>query len=332
VLNNKTIFITGGTGTFGQAFVSYLLRTFPNIGQIVIYSRDEQKQFEMMQELSAQYYPIKYILGDIRDKDQLFKAMKGASVVVHAAAMKHVSASEQNPMECVKTNVLGSQNIIDAALHNGVKKVVALSTDKSADAINAYGASKLLLEKLFVHADAQGFEDETRFSVVRYGNIFGSKGSVIPFFLKKLKRGEPLTVTHPEMTRFSITTQESIDLVMYALKEGWGGEIIIPKAPSYRILDVVEAIDPSGKYDIVGKRHGEKLHELLYSAFESLQTLERDSYYIICPHEGRWSKASYLSRTDAKEVAPNIPYSSQTNEQWLCVEQIRQMIETEKIV
>ena len=231
MLNNKTILITGGTGSFGKTFTGYIFKNYPNVKRVIIFSRDEQKQFAMMSEFSPKEYSIKYYLGDVRDKERLLKVAKGVDILVHSAAMKHVPASEQNPMECIKTNILGSQNVIDVAFENGIKQVVALSTDKAASPINIYGASKLILEKLFTFANSQKEEQDIRFSVVRYGNIFGSKGSVVPFFIKHKEKGF-LPITDKRMTRFSLRMQESIDLVNYAINNGWGGEIIVPIAPS----------------------------------------------------------------------------------------------------
>lgn len=331
MLNNKQILITGGTGSFGRAFVRYVFEQYADVKRVVIFSRDEQKQHEMAGEFSPKEYPIKYMLGDVRDLDRVMKVTQGIDVLIHSAAMKHVPASEQNPMEAVKTNILGSQNIIDAALANGVKKVVALSTDKSTYPINVYGATKLLLEKLFVFADAEKMEQDIRFSVVRYGNIFGSKGSVVPFFLKKQKDGF-LPITDEKMTRFSITLQESIDLVMYALTKGWGGEVIVPIAPSYRLLDVAKAVAPDVEHRRVGMRQGEKLDEIMTTKSESPQTARRDGFYIVCPTEGSWSRDDYCEKTDAIAVKDGFEYDSGTNDAWLSVEQIEKFIESEDII
>ena len=331
MLNNKQILITGGTGSFGRAFVRHVFEHYPDVRRIVIFSRDEQKQFSMSTEFSPKEYKVKYVLGDIRDKERLERVMKGTDIVIHAAAMKHVPAAEQNPMECVKTNILGAQNVVDAALDNQVKQVVALSTDKSANPINVYGASKLMLEKLFIFADSQKMDQDIKFSVVRYGNIFGSKGSVVPFFLKKKSEGV-LPITHSEMTRFSITLQESIDLVMFALENGWGGEIVIPKAPSYRILDVAKAVAPEAKHEVIGVRKGEKIDEILFSSFESYDTVETDNYYIICPNEGLWSRDQYIQKTNAVAVADGFEYDSKSNEDYLSVEDIKTLIKTQKII
>lgn len=331
MLNNKTILITGGTGSFGKAFVTYLFKNYPDIKKIVIFSRDEQKQHQMAEEFSPKAYPIKYLLGDVRDSQRMNEVTRGIDIVIHSAAMKHVPASEQNPMECVKTNILGSQNVINASLLNNIKQVVALSTDKAASPINVYGASKLLLEKLFVFADSEKMNQDIKFSVVRYGNIFGSKGSVIPFFLKKKEEGF-LPITSDKMTRFSITIQESIDLVMYALKNGWGGEIIVPIAPSYRLMDVAKAVAPSAEYRIVGIRKGEKLHEVMITEEESFDTVKRDNYYIICPLEGNWDRNAYCKETSAIAVEDGFEYDSGSNDVWLSVDTIKDFIESENIM
>lgn len=324
-LNHKNILITGGTGSFGKAFVRYLLDRFPDIARIVIFSRDEQKQYEMANQFSPRKYPLQYLLGDVRDYARMLEVTKGIDVIVHSAAMKHVPAAEQNPRECIKTNILGSQNVIDAALANGVSKAIALSSDKAASPANLYGASKLCLEKLFIHANLAG---GTRFSVVRYGNVFGSKGSVVPFFLKKKADGF-LPITHPEMTRFSITMQDGIDLVMYALDKGWGGEIILPIAPSYRILDVAVAVAPDVEHRNVGIRTGEKLHEIMFSLADAPYTVKRDKYYIICQPEGYWSKDEYCSKTGAKPVPESFEYHSGHNSDWLTVGQIQKLVDSE---
>jgi UDP-N-acetylglucosamine 4,6-dehydratase (inverting) len=331
MLNNKTLLITGGTGSFGKAFVSYLFEHYPKIKKIVIFSRDEQKQHQMAAAFSSKEYPIRYLLGDVRDAQRVDEVMRGVDIVVHAAAIKHVPAAEQNPMECVKTNILGSQNIIHAAMLNGVKQVVALSTDKAASPVNVYGASKLLLEKLFVFADTEKMDADIKFSVVRYGNIFGSKGSVVPFFLTKKVEGY-LPVTDERMTRFSITLQESIDLVMYALTKGWGGEIIIPIAPSYRLKDVAEAVAPEAEHRIVGIRKGEKLHEVLLTAEESFDAVRRDDYYIICPSEGNWDREAYCKETGAVAVEEGFVYDSGSNAVWLSVEEIQKLIVDEDLM
>lgn len=330
MLNKKNILITGGTGSFGKAFVKYILRKYPDVKQITIFSRDEQKQHDMCSEISPKQYPVRYLLGDVRDKERLNQVSVGVDILIHSAAMKHVPAAEQNPMECIKTNILGSQNVIDACVANGIKQVVALSTDKSTAPINVYGASKLLLEKLFVYADSINNGD-IRFSVVRYGNIFGSKGSVVPFFMKKKNEGY-IPITDLKMTRFSITMQESINLVMFALQYGWGGEIIVPIAPSYKILDVASAIAPNIEHRITGMRQGEKLDEIMATASESPFTVHRDNYYIICPSQGRWNRNEYCNETSSKEVIDGFEYDSGSNETWLDINQIKSLIQSEDII
>jgi len=329
MLNNKTILITGGTGSFGKAFVKYIFNQYPKIKKVIIFSRDEQKQHLMASEFSSKEYPIKYLLGDVRDAQRLSEVSRGVDIIIHAAAMKHVPASEQNPMECVKTNILGSQNIINAAILNNVEQIVALSTDKAASPINVYGASKLLLEKLFIFANNEN--PNIRCSVVRYGNIFGSKGSVVPFFLEQQKNGF-LPITSEKMTRFSITLQESIDLVMYALQNGWGGEIIVPIAPSYRLLDVAKAIAPDIEHRIVGIRKGEKMYEIMVTQEESFDTVRRDNYYIICPSDGEWNRDDYIVKTGAVALGDGFEYDSQSNKNWLSIEDIKNLIDNEEMM
>ncbi len=331
MLNNKTILLTGGTGSFGKAFVRYILKKYPKIKKVLIFSRDEQKQHAMASEFSPKEYPIKYLLGDVRDKERMMQVTQGIDIVIHSAAMKHVPASEQNPMESVKTNILGSQNVIDASLANGIKQVVALSTDKAASPINVYGASKLLLEKLFIFADSEKMENDIKFSVVRYGNIFGSKGSVVPFFLKKKEDGF-LPITDEKMTRFSITLQESIDLVIYALQNGWGGEVVVPIAPSYKISDVAKAVAPEVEHRVIGIRKGEKLHEVMLTVQESYDAVQRDNYYIICPSEGNWDREEYCSKTGGLAVENGFEYDSGKNDEWLTIEDIQKLIINEEMM
>jgi len=328
MLNNKTILITGGTGSFGKAFVKYLFENYTQIKKVIIFSRDEQKQHNMMSEFSPKEYSIRYYLGDVRDRQRVLEVSRGVDIIVHSAAIKHVPAAEQNPYECVKTNILGSQNIIDAAIFNEIPQVVALSTDKAASPVNVYGASKFLLEKLFVFANSQ---NDTKFSVVRYGNIFGSKGSVVPFFLNKQKDGF-LPITSDKMTRFSITIQESIDLVMYAIENGWGGEVIVPIAPSYRLSDVATAIAPTIEHRIVGIRKGEKLHEVMVTEEESYDTVRRDNFYIICPSEGNWNRDEYCKKTGATPMQDGVEYDSGSNDKWLSVKNIQKLIDDEEIM
>jgi UDP-N-acetylglucosamine 4,6-dehydratase (inverting) len=282
-LNDKRILITGGTGSLGKKLVEIILKKYPDVKRLVIFSRDELKQFEMEQEFPTSKYPcMRYFLGDIRDSDRLRRAFEGIDVVIHAAALKQVPAAEYNPFEFIKTNVLGAQNIIDACLDCGVKTVVALSTDKAAAPINLYGATKLCSDKLFVAANNIKGKHDVRFSVVRYGNVMGSRGSVIPFFLKKKKDGV-LPITDPNMTRFNISLEEGVDMVLFAVEHAIGGEIFVPKIPSYRILDVAEAVAPGVKTEIVGIRPGEKMHEEMITSSDSFNTIDLDRYYAILP-------------------------------------------------
>lgn len=327
-LSGKTILITGGTGSFGKEFIKSLLDKFPTIRQIIVFSRDEQKQFEMKNELvSDKYNCLKYLLGDIRDRNRLIEVTQRVDILVHAAAMKHVPAAESNPMECIKTNILGSQNVIDAALINNVKIVVALSTDKAAAPANFYGASKLCLEKLFTYADSQKGSKEIRFSVVRYANVFGSKGSVVPLFLK-LKDNGKLPITNPEMTRFSITMQNAVDLVYDAIENGWGGEIILPESASYKIVDLAYAIAPEVEQIIIGSRPGEKVHETMYTELDSYNTVKRGNYFVICPGKdlGLWGVNDYIEKMNALKVKENTAYTSNTNTMWLDVATIQGLI------
>ncbi len=328
-LNNKSVLVTGGTGSFGRAFINSLIERFPSIKKIIVFSRDEQKQFEMMNELPTSKYPfLHYLLGDVRNRERVFEVSRGVDVIVHSAAMKHVPAAEMNPMECVRTNILGSQNVIDAAIANNVKIVVALSTDKAASPANFYGASKFCLEKLFVFADKQKANNETRFSAVRYANVFGSKGSVIPFFLKQKQTGV-LPITHSEMTRFSITMNDAVNLVYYAINNGWGGEIILPISSSYKVVDLAKAVAPEAQKNIVGIRPGEKLHETMYTDLESFSTVAKDNYYIICPAKGLgcWEVDEYCNKTGAVKVPENKAYSSDTNTSWLNVDAIKKLLD-----
>lgn len=321
-ISNKKILVTGGTGAVGSALVSYLIKRYPEVEEIVVMSNSEQGQFEMAARLPSGKFPVRYIMADVRDRDRMMMACRGVNILVHAAAMKHVPVSESNPIECANTNILGSQNVIDAALANGVGKVIALSTDKAVLPINVYGASKLYLERLFLHADIVG---DTRFSVVRYANVFGSKGSVVPFFLRHKAQGF-LPITAPGMTRFSITMQEGLDLIIEAIEQGWGGEILVPQAPSYRILDVAEAIAPGLEKRIVGVRPGEKIHEIMLGEAEAGRVLKHGHRYVVCPEQGRWTAETYCQATGATGMEKEFTYSSGANTDWLAVEQIRALV------
>lgn len=323
----KKLLITGGTGSFGRSFVKYLCSLEEPPALITVFSRDEQKQHEMAMDLPPSEFPIRYCLGDVRDLDRLSEVSIGVDVLVHSAAMKHVPAAEANPMECVRTNIFGSYNVVQAAHRNGIAKVVALSTDKAALPANAYGASKLLLERVFLQADETG---DSRFSVVRYANVFGSKGSVVPLFLKRRASGV-LPITNPEMTRFSITMADAIDLVLFAIRDGWGGEVILPVAPSYRLVDLATAIAPEAEQRIVGVRPGEKIHELLFSHFDAPRTVQRDRYYVIIPTGGRYSFSDYIAASGATAVHSNHDFSSASNDQWLSVVDLQTMLESESV-
>lgn len=324
MLNNKSVLITGGTGSFGKKFVEVLLQKYPQIKRLVIYSRDELKQFEMSQTYSEVKYPaMRYFIGDVRDEARLKRACEGIDVIIHAAALKQVPAAEYNPMECIKTNIMGAQNVINAALDTNVKIVVALSTDKAAAPINLYGATKLASDKLFIAANNMKGTRDLRFSVVRYGNVMGSRGSVIPFFLKMRETGV-IPITHKDMTRFNISLEEGVDLVLYAINNGLGREIFVSKIPSYRITDLAEAIAPNCKQEIVGIRPGEKLHEEMITESDSFNTIEMDKYFIILPSDT--NQVKYLDHYKAKPVVSGFKYNSGTNTEWLSVNQIRQMI------
>ncbi|MEM8651942.1 MAG: UDP-N-acetylglucosamine 4,6-dehydratase (inverting) [Pseudomonadota bacterium] len=326
-LNNySSILVTGGTGSFGKAFVKTILEKFPNIERLVVFSRDELKQFEMSQTFSQEQYPaIRYFLGDVREPERLKRALEGIEVVVHAAALKQVPAAEYNPFEFVKTNIIGAQNLVDACLDSDVRRVVALSTDKAAAPINLYGATKLASDKLIAAANNIVGKRDLRFGIVRYGNVMGSRGSVIPFFLKQKETGI-LPITDPEMTRFNITLQDGVDLVINAFKDTLGGEIFVPKIPSYRITDVAEAIAPECKQEIIGIRPGEKLHEEMITESDSPNTVDFGDYFAILSASGTVDIQEYCTRTGAKPVAPGMRYSSGTNDTFLTVDEIRTLI------
>jgi UDP-N-acetylglucosamine 4,6-dehydratase/5-epimerase len=325
-LNGKSILVTGGTGSFGKKFVETILKKYPQVKRLVIFSRDELKQYEMSQVFSERQYPaMRYFIGDVRDEDRLKRAFEGVDIVVHAAALKQVPAAEYNPMECIKTNVIGAENVINAAIHCNVKDVVALSTDKAAAPINLYGATKLCSDKLFVAANNMKGKRDIKFSVVRYGNVIGSRGSVVPFFLKKREDGV-LPITHPDMTRFNISLEEGVDMVLYALENAWGGEIFVPKIPSYRITEVAKAIGPDCTQEIVGIRPGEKLHEEMITETDSLNTVEFQKYFVILPSTKLWDEEQFISAFHGKRVESGFKYNSGTNHEWLNAEQLRKQI------
>jgi UDP-N-acetylglucosamine 4,6-dehydratase len=324
-LNDKRILITGGTGSLGKMLVKTILAKYPDVKRLVVFSRDELKQFEMSQDFPESKYPaIRYFLGDIRDSDRLRRAFEGIDVVIHAAALKQVPAAEYNPFEFIKTNVLGAQNIIDACIDCGVSSVVALSTDKAAAPINLYGATKLCSDKLFVAANNVKGSHNVKFSVVRYGNVMGSRGSVIPFFMKKKSEGV-LPITDPGMTRFNISLEEGVEMVLYAVEHAIGGEIFVPKIPSYRILDVAKAVAPDARHEIVGIRPGEKLHEEMITSSDSFNTIDLDKYYAILP-QGNPKIQAYYEGKGGKMVEPGFCYNSGTNDKWLNVEEIKSLI------
>lgn len=323
---NKTILITGGTGSFGKAFVKTVLTGWPAIKRLVIYSRDEQKQFQMEQEFPVAKYPgLRYFIGDVRDFERLKRACQGIDYIIHAAAMKHVPIAEYNPDECVKTNIGGADNVIRAALETSVERVVALSTDKACAPINLYGATKLTSDKLFIAANNIRGSKETRFSVVRYGNVMGSNGSVIPFFLKKRQEGI-LPITDPEMTRFNISLTEGVDMVLHALESAWGGELFVPKIPSYKITDVAEAIGPECEQRVVGIRPGEKVHEEMITTSDSFMTYDLGKYYVILPSTSNWNVNDFIGHFKAVKVPQGFSYNSGSNTEWLTVEDIRRLI------
>jgi UDP-N-acetylglucosamine 4,6-dehydratase (inverting) len=326
MLKGKSILVTGGTGSFGKKFVETVLTNYPEITRIVVYSRDELKQFEMAQEFSeSKYHQLRYFIGDVRDKDRLSRAMEGIDIVIHAAALKQVPAAEYNPFEAIKTNILGAQNVIEASIDKGVQQVVALSTDKAAAPINLYGATKLCSDKLFVAANNFKGKHDIKFSVVRYGNVMGSRGSVIPFFLKKRHDGV-LPITDERMTRFNITLEDGVSLVLYALENMWGGEIFVPKIPSYNVIDVAEAIAPGCKKEIVGIRPGEKLHEEMITETDALSTIEFDNYFVILPSMQLWDIEEFMRVFSGRRCDFGFKYNSGTNTDWLTVEQIRDLI------
>ena len=326
MLTGKSVLITGGTGSFGKKMVETLLEKYPNIRRIVVYSRDELKQFEMEQVFSISKYPqMRYFIGDVRDRDRLHRAMQGIDCVIHAAALKQVPAAEYNPFEAIKTNVLGAQNVIEAALDEGVKTVVALSTDKAAAPINLYGATKLCSDKLFVSANNFKGSADIKFSVVRYGNVMGSRGSVIPFFLKQRDKGV-IPITDTRMTRFNITLEEGVALVLFAITHMWGGEIFVPRIPSYRILDVAEAVAPGCRREIVGIRPGEKLHEEMITETDAINSLEFKEHFVILPSMQLWDVNRYMETFEGKPCPPNFSYGSGNNTEWLTVEELRRLI------
>ncbi len=325
-LNGKSILITGGTGSFGKMFTKLILERNPEVKKLVILSRDEQKHFNMAMEFPISKYPaMRYFIGDVRDKDRLERAFEGIDIVIHAAAMKHVHIAEYNPSECVKTNINGAENVIAAAVKCGVKNVVALSTDKACAPINLYGATKLTSDKLFIAANNIKGSREIKFSVVRYGNVMGSNGSVMPFFLMKRKDGV-LPITDKNMTRFNISLQDGCQMVFDAIEKSWGGELFVPKIPSYKIVDVASAIGPDCIQKKVGIRPGEKLHEEMITVSDAPNTYDIGKYYVILPQETSFDKEAFVKHFKAKLVPANFSYNSGENQEWESIESLRKLV------
>jgi UDP-N-acetylglucosamine 4,6-dehydratase len=325
-LNGKSILITGGTGSFGKMFTKLILDRNPDVKKLVVLSRDEQKHFQMAQEFPEDKYPaMRYFIGDVRDKDRLERAFEGIDVVIHAAAMKHVHLAEYNPSECIKTNINGAENVIAAAIKCGVKDVVALSTDKACAPINLYGATKLTSDKLFIAANNIKGARNIKFSVVRYGNVMGSNGSVMPFFLNKREEGI-LPITDKKMTRFNISLQDGCQMVFDAIEKAWGGELFVPKIPSYKIIDVATAIGPDCRQDEVGIRPGEKLHEEMITISDAPNTYDIGKYYAILPQKTIFDREAFIKHFNAKLVDPNFSYNSGDNEEWESIESLRDLV------
>lgn len=326
-LKGKSLLITGGTGSLGKALTHHILSKYPEIRRLIIYSRDEQKQFQMAHEYPSSKYPqIRYFIGDVRDRERLVRAFQGVDFVIHAAAMKHVHIAEYNPDECIKTNIGGAENVVDACLRTKVERVVALSTDKACAPINLYGATKLTSDKLFIAANNIKGENPIRFSVVRYGNVMGSNGSVIPFFITKKKTENNLPITDPNMTRFNISLKGGVDMVMHALEHAWGGELFVPKIPSYKIMDVANAIGPECEKPVVGIRPGEKVHEEMITSSDSFYTYDLGKYYTILPPTHKWSLDEFINTFNAKKTPQGFSYNSGENEEWETVESLRTLI------
>ena len=330
MLNKKTILVTGGTGSFGIRFTSTIIKKFPKVKKIVIFSRDELKQFKMSQKIEKKHQKkMRFFIGDVRDKARLVMALNGVDYVIHAAALKQVPTAEYNPFEFIKTNIIGAQNIIEACIQTNVKKVIALSTDKAAAPINLYGATKLCSDKLFISANNIVGKKKIVFSIVRYGNVLMSRGSVIPKFIEDIKAKRTLNITHPEMTRFNITIDEGVDFVINSLANSIGGEIFIPKLPSFKIIDLLKCFDNKVKHKITGIRPGEKLHEEMITLSDSYNTIESKKFFIILPHQGKLlsdkkrTLSQYMERFSAKK--PKIPYSynSKDNKDFLSINKLK---------
>lgn len=319
ILGNKTVLVTGGTGSFGKKFIKKALEE--NVKKVIVFSRDELKQYEMKQEFKDER--IRFFIGDVRDKDRLNRAFDEVDIVIHAAAMKHVDACEYNPFEAIKTNIHGAQNIIEAAIDRGVEKVIALSTDKACSPVNLYGATKLASDKLFVAANSYVGDKKTRFAVVRYGNVVGSRGSVVPFF-KKIRHTGVIPITDERMTRFWITLDQGVQFVLDNLERMQGGEIFIPKIPSMKVTDLAKAIAPECEIEIIGIRPGEKLHEAMIMEDDARHTVEFDDYYVIQPEFTWWKKEKHL---EGKKLSDGFAYTSDSNTDWLTIEQLKELVE-----
>jgi UDP-N-acetylglucosamine 4,6-dehydratase (inverting) len=326
MLNGKKILVTGGTGSFGKRFIERVFKEYPDVARVVVYSRDELKQYEMgLNFPEAEYPQLRFFIGDVRDGDRLKRACEGIDIIVHAAALKHVPIAEYNPIECINTNIIGAENVVNAAFDCGVENVVALSTDKACAPINLYGATKLCSDKLFIAANNMKGSRDLKFSVVRYGNVLGSRGSVVPFFLKQREKGF-LPITDEGMTRFNITLDEGVDMVMHAIGNSWGGELYVPKIPSYKILDVAEAVAPSAETRHVGIRPGEKLHEEMISETDAMNTYDCGKYYVIAPSMHVWDLNKWINTFNATKVEQGFRYNSGTNTDWLTVDELRKQI------
>jgi UDP-N-acetylglucosamine 4,6-dehydratase len=327
-LDGKSVLVTGATGSFGKRFIRTVLeRCDP--ARLVVFSRDELKQFEMQQVIQSP--KLRYFLGDVRDKERLYRAFDGVDIVIHAAAMKQVPASEYNPMEAIKTNIIGAENVINVCIDQEVKHVIALSTDKAANPVNLYGATKLCADKLFVAANALSGFHRTHFSVVRYGNVIGSRGSVIPFFMQRRPTGV-LPITDPRMTRFWITLGQGVDFVLKCAERMQGGEIFVPKIPSMKVIDVAKVVAPECRTEVIGIRPGEKLHEIMVTPDDAYTTLELPDHYVIEPIGGMWwDSRQYVAETGARRVAPGFQYSSDTNADWMTPGRLAEILRSEPI-
>lgn len=337
MLDNKTILITGGTGSFGTKFTSAIFKKYPKIKKIIIFSRDELKQFNMSQKIEKKNQEkIRFFLGDVRDKDRLMMALNDVDFVVHAAALKQVPTAEYNPFEFIKTNIIGAQNLIEACMANSVKKVIALSTDKAAAPLNLYGATKLCSDKLFISANNITGKNKITFSIVRYGNVLMSRGSVIPKFIEDVKRKKTLNITHPDMTRFNITLDEGVNFVISSLKDSIGGEIFVPKLASFKIIDLLKCFDGKINHKIVGIRPGEKLHEEMITLSDSYNTIESKNFYVILPHDGKSYSDStknvlqYIKKFKAKKIKTPFSYNSKDNKDYLNVKKLKKIISNAK--